>query len=82
MEAKDLRNYIGSQEHFEDEINADYDRIKEENERQYKEIEEEFGNEEDVDENNNFQPCEHCDLPDACEDMGCAVKCGIKQITW
>ena len=33
-------------------------------------------------EDEDFQPCEHCDLPDACSDMGCAVKAGIKQITW
>jgi hypothetical protein len=30
----------------------------------------------------NFHPCGNCDLPDACEDFGCAVKQGIKQITW
>lgn len=26
----------------------------------------------------NWQPCNECDLPDACEDFGCAIKQGIK----
>lgn len=28
---------------------------------------------------NDFQPCDDCDLPDACEDYGCAIKSGIKK---
>lgn len=27
----------------------------------------------------DFQPCDHCDLPDACADFGCAIRAGIKQ---
>ncbi len=30
----------------------------------------------------DFQCCDNCDLPDACADFGCAVKQGIKQLTW
>ena len=25
----------------------------------------------------DFQPCDKCDLPDACEDFGCAIKAGL-----
>ncbi len=34
-------------------------------------------NEEEID----FYPCDNCDLPDACEDFGCAIKSGIKKDT-
>lgn len=27
----------------------------------------------------NFQPCDNCDLPDACKDYGCAIKNGIRK---
>lgn len=26
-----------------------------------------------------FYPCDKCDLPDACEDFGCAIKNGVKK---
>lgn len=26
-----------------------------------------------------FNHCEHCDLPDACEDFGCAIKSGVRK---
>ena len=29
-----------------------------------------------------FQSCDNCDLPNACADLGCAVKQGIKQVEW
>jgi hypothetical protein len=28
----------------------------------------------------DFEPCDNCDLPDACADFGCAIKAGIKRI--
>jgi hypothetical protein len=34
----------------------------------------EIGNDED-----DWQPCDHCDLPDACEDFGCAIKSGVRK---
>jgi len=43
--------------------------------------EQRLNNELDEDES-DFQPCDKCDLPDSCADFGCAVKQGIKQITW
>lgn len=27
----------------------------------------------------SFQPCDECDLPDACADFGCAIKAGLKR---
>lgn len=33
----------------------------------------------DDSEDDNWQPCDNCDLPDACEDFGCAIKAGIKK---
>jgi len=32
---------------------------------------------EDSDEENEFDPCNECDLPDACADYGCAIKTGV-----
>ena len=32
----------------------------------------------DNDEPDDFQPCDECDLPDACADFGCAIKMAIK----
>lgn len=26
----------------------------------------------------DFYPCQNCDVPDACEDFGCAIKSGIR----
>lgn len=26
----------------------------------------------------DFQPCDECDLPDACYDFGCAIKSGVR----
>lgn len=30
-----------------------------------------------MDDEDDFQPCDNCDLPDACADFGCAVKAGL-----
>lgn len=27
----------------------------------------------------DFQPCDECDLPDACADFGCAIKSGVRK---
>lgn len=27
----------------------------------------------------DFECCEDCDLPDACEDFGCAIKAGLRE---
>jgi hypothetical protein len=27
----------------------------------------------------SFEPCSNCDLPDACADFGCAIKSGIRK---
>ena len=35
----------------------------------------------DMDED-TFQPCDNCDLPDACADFGCAIKQGLKDIEY
>lgn len=31
------------------------------------------------DDDDNWQPCDDCDLPDACADFGCAIRAGIKK---
>jgi hypothetical protein len=31
------------------------------------------------DEEDDFEPCSVCDLPDACADFGCAIKSGIRK---
>lgn len=37
----------------------------------------------DEDGDPDFQPCDNCDLPDACRDFGCAIKSGIrKPVEW
>jgi hypothetical protein len=28
---------------------------------------------------NDFEPCSGCDMPDACEDFGCAIKSGVRK---
>lgn len=33
---------------------------------------------ESMEDEGDFCFCDHCDLPDACEDFGCAIKQGIK----
>ena len=33
----------------------------------------------DYEDEDNWQPCDDCDLPDACEDFGCAIKNGIRE---
>jgi hypothetical protein len=35
--------------------------------------------EQDYDDDDDFEPCDHCDLPDACADFGCAIKSGIRK---
>jgi hypothetical protein len=49
-------------------------------------IEEQIENDEAEDQmwedEDSFQCCDNCDLPDACSDFGCAIKQGVKQITW
>jgi len=37
---------------------------------------------EDYNEDDGFEPCNDCDLPDACSDFGCAIKSGIKKDVW
>lgn len=33
----------------------------------------------DIDEDDdNWQPCDDCDLPDACCDFGCAIEAGLR----
>ena len=32
------------------------------------------------DDEDGFQCCDNCDLPDACADFGCAIKQGIKKL--
>jgi hypothetical protein len=61
MKNGNLRNYIGSQEHFEDEVNSFYDKIKQDNDAQHKEIEQEFGNEDECETPNQ---CNRCGLTD------------------
>lgn len=36
-------------------------------------------NDEWISDDSDFQQCDNCDLPDACEDFGCAIKSGIKE---
>lgn len=31
------------------------------------------------DDEDDFEPCANCDLPDACADFGCAIKNGIRK---
>jgi hypothetical protein len=31
------------------------------------------------DDDDSFEPCSNCDLPDACEDFGCAIKNGVRK---
>lgn len=31
------------------------------------------------DDENYFEPCDNCDLPDACADFGCAIKTGVRK---
>lgn len=33
----------------------------------------------DGDDVTTFWPCDNCDLPDACEDFGCAIKKGLRE---
>ena len=35
-------------------------------------------NDEDEDED-IWHPCDNCDLPDSCEDFGCAIKSGVRK---
>ena len=39
----------------------------------------EMSAETDDDEDDNWQPCDNCDLPDACADFGCAIKSGVRE---
>lgn len=36
-------------------------------------------NEELFREEEDFYPCDNCDLPDTCEDFGCAIRSGVKE---
>jgi hypothetical protein len=31
------------------------------------------------DDDDSWQPCDNCDLPDACADFGCAIEKGIRR---
>lgn len=33
----------------------------------------------DDDDEDDFQCCDNCDLPDACADFGCAIKSGVRK---
>jgi len=37
------------------------------------------GENDDYFEEDEFRPCDECDLPDACADFGCAIKQGIRE---
>ncbi len=36
-----------------------------------------WDNDEEFDDEDGFQCCDNCDLPDACADFGCAIKTGV-----
>lgn len=36
----------------------------------------------DYEDDDDFQCCADCDLPDACSDFGCAIKKGIAKPWW
>lgn len=38
-----------------------------------------FDDYDDYDDDDSFQPCDDCDLPDACADFGCAIKNGVRK---
>jgi|CXWL01.1.fsa_nt_gi hypothetical protein len=44
-------------------------------------VDDPFEDESAPDDDDNFEPCDRCDLPDACRDFGCAIKSGIKKDT-
>lgn len=33
----------------------------------------------EIEDYDSWQPCDNCDLPDACADFGCAIKQGLKE---
>ena len=35
--------------------------------------------EDEFDDEDDFQCCDKCDLPDACADFGCAIKTGVRK---
>lgn len=39
----------------------------------------EMSAETDDEEDDSWQPCDNCDLPDACADFGCAIKSGVRE---
>lgn len=34
---------------------------------------------EEENDKDDWQPCDNCDLPDACADFGCAIKSGVRK---
>ncbi len=36
---------------------------------------------EESEQEDNWRPCDNCDLPDACEDFGCAIENGVRKQT-
>lgn len=40
---------------------------------------EDYLEDEDFNDENDFQYCADCDLPDACADFGCAIKLEVKK---
>lgn len=46
-----------------------------------RELDDEIDDDDDDDEiEDNFHPCDDCDLPDACSDFGCAILQGLRKI--
>lgn len=35
--------------------------------------------EDEFDDDDDFQCCDKCDLPDACSDFGCAIRTGVRK---
>lgn len=69
---EEIRNYITSQDSLGDVLyNLKAEKIIEANQPK----EPEFKDEDE----DNFQPCDNCDLPDACADFGCAIKNGVRK---
>lgn len=48
-------------------------------EKLQEELKQEMREQEGYDEDDNFEPCDRCDLPDACADFGCAIKSGVRK---
>lgn len=65
------KNDVASQEHPSDSVASHSSWVGNSNEQD----DDDYG---DLDDD-GFQPCDHCDLPDACADFGCAIKNGVRK---